>query len=101
MRLVICEADLLDGIASARAEAVSAFGSEELILEKAILDSRHIEIQIAGDAHGNVIHLGERDCSAQRRHQKVIEECPSPFHEWRAPRANGRGRGQRRHRCEL
>jgi len=79
MRLVICEADLLDGIASARAEAVSAFGSEELILEKAILDSRHIEIQIAGDAHGNVIHLGERDCSAQRRHQKVIEECPSPF----------------------
>ncbi|MEJ6590633.1 MAG: acetyl-CoA carboxylase biotin carboxylase subunit [SAR86 cluster bacterium] len=79
MRLVTREADLLDGIASARAEAVSAFGSDELILEKAIVNSRHIEIQIAGDAHGNVIHLGERDCSAQRRHQKVIEESPSPF----------------------
>ncbi len=79
MRLVANAAGLADGIASARAEAASAFGSAELILEKAIVNSRHIEIQIAGDTHGNVIHLGERDCSAQRRHQKVIEECPSPF----------------------
>ncbi|MFT4721734.1 MAG: geranyl-CoA carboxylase alpha subunit [Candidatus Azotimanducaceae bacterium] len=79
MRLVFVDTGLADGIASARAEALSAFGSDELILEKAIINSRHIEIQIAGDAHGNVIHLGERDCSAQRRHQKVIEECPSPF----------------------
>jgi geranyl-CoA carboxylase alpha subunit len=79
MRLVLVDTGLADGIASARAEALSAFGSDELILEKAIINSRHIEIQIAGDAHGNVIHLGERDCSAQRRHQKVIEECPSPF----------------------
>ena len=79
MRLVANAAGLADGIASARAEAASAFGSPELILEKAIVNSRHIEIQIAGDTHGNVIHLGERDCSAQRRHQKVIEECPSPF----------------------
>ena len=79
MRLVQAAAELEQAIDSARAEAASAFGSGELILEKAILHSRHIEVQIAGDQHGNVIHLGERDCSAQRRHQKVIEECPSPF----------------------
>ena len=79
MRLVTDLADLPDALDSARAESTSAFGSDELILEKAIVDGRHIELQIAGDSHGNVIHLGERDCSAQRRHQKVIEECPSPF----------------------
>jgi geranyl-CoA carboxylase alpha subunit len=79
MRLVQKAAELEEAIDSARAEAASAFGSGELILERAILHSRHIEVQIAGDQHGNVIHLGERDCSAQRRHQKVIEECPSPF----------------------
>jgi geranyl-CoA carboxylase alpha subunit len=79
MRLVHNLADLNAALDSARSESLSAFGSDELILEKAIIDGRHIEIQIAGDSHGNVIHLGERDCSAQRRHQKVIEECPSPF----------------------
>jgi geranyl-CoA carboxylase alpha subunit len=78
MRLVEREADLLDAIRTARAEAESAFGSGELILEKAVVDARHVEIQIFADAHGNVIHLGERDCSVQRRHQKVIEEAPSP-----------------------
>ncbi len=78
MRLVERASDLLDAIRTARTEAESAFGSGELILEKAVIDSRHVEIQVFADAHGNVIHLGERDCSVQRRHQKVIEEAPSP-----------------------
>jgi geranyl-CoA carboxylase alpha subunit len=78
MRLVERDADLADAIRTARAEAESAFGSGELILEKAVIDARHVEIQVFADAHGNVIHLGERDCSVQRRHQKVIEEAPSP-----------------------
>jgi geranyl-CoA carboxylase alpha subunit len=78
MRLVEREADLLEAIRTARAEAASAFGSGELILEKAVVDSRHVEIQVFADNQGNVIHLGERDCSVQRRHQKVIEEAPSP-----------------------
>ena len=76
MRLVERESDLLEAIRTARTEAESAFGSGELILEKAVVDARHIEIQVFADAHGNVIHLGERDCSVQRRHQKVIEEAP-------------------------
>ena len=78
MRLVEHNGDLLEAIRAARAEAESAFGSGELILEKAVVDARHVEIQVFADAHGNVIHLGERDCSVQRRHQKVIEEAPSP-----------------------
>jgi geranyl-CoA carboxylase alpha subunit len=78
MRLVERDADLLEAIRTARAEAESAFGSGELILEKAVVDARHVESQIFADAHGNIIHLGERDCSVQRRHQKVIEEAPSP-----------------------
>ncbi|MDI1286418.1 MAG: acetyl-CoA carboxylase biotin carboxylase subunit [Reyranella sp.] len=78
MRLVEQDGDLLEAIRTARAEALSAFGSGELILEKAVVDARHVEIQVFADAHGNVLHLGERDCSVQRRHQKVIEEAPSP-----------------------
>jgi geranyl-CoA carboxylase alpha subunit len=78
MRLVTQEADLAQAIQSARSEATNAFGSGELILEKAIVGGRHVEIQIFGDRQGNVIHLGERDCSVQRRHQKIIEESPSP-----------------------
>jgi geranyl-CoA carboxylase alpha subunit len=78
MRLVEREADLPDAIRTARAEAESAFGSGELILEKAVVDARHVEIQVFADAHGGVLHLGERDCSVQRRHQKVVEEAPSP-----------------------
>jgi geranyl-CoA carboxylase alpha subunit len=78
MRLVEQAADLLEAIRTARTEAESAFGSGELILEKAVVDARHVEIQVFADAYGNVIHLGERDCSVQRRHQKVIEEAPSP-----------------------
>jgi len=78
MRLVHEEAALLAAIQGARSEAENAFGSAELILEKAVVDGRHVEIQVFGDSQGNVIHLAERDCSVQRRHQKVIEEAPSP-----------------------
>src|SRR5690606_9783566 len=78
MRLVREPAELAAAITGARSEAENAFGSGELILEKAVIDGRHVEIQVFADSHGNVIHLGERDCSVQRRHQKVIEEAPSP-----------------------
>jgi geranyl-CoA carboxylase alpha subunit len=78
MRLVKSADALQSAIASARSESESAFGSGELILERAIMDGRHVEIQVFGDSHGHVIHLGERDCSVQRRHQKVVEESPSP-----------------------
>ncbi len=78
MRLCLDEKDALAQIRSARSEAQSAFGSSELILEKAVVGARHVEIQVFGDVAGQVVHLGERDCSIQRRHQKVIEESPSP-----------------------
>lgn len=79
LRLVTSPDELLAQIKTARSEAKNAFGSEELILERAVIQPRHIEIQVFGDDHGNVVHLFERDCSVQRRHQKVIEEAPSPF----------------------
>jgi geranyl-CoA carboxylase alpha subunit len=79
MRLVHQPKDLADQIATARSEAQNAFGNDELILERAVLEPRHIEIQVFADDHGNVVFLGERDCSIQRRHQKVVEEAPSPF----------------------
>lgn len=78
MRQVDREEDLSAALRDAASEAQRAFGSQELYIEKVILEPRHIEIQILGDQHGNLIHLGERECSIQRRHQKVIEECPSP-----------------------
>ncbi|NKQ34420.1 MAG: acetyl/propionyl/methylcrotonyl-CoA carboxylase subunit alpha [Chloroflexi bacterium] len=78
MRLVHKLGDLPEAMVTARREALQAFGSDELILERALLQPRHVEIQVMGDAQGNVIHLGERECSIQRRHQKIIEESPSP-----------------------
>jgi geranyl-CoA carboxylase alpha subunit len=78
MRLVPDAAALPDALRSARSEAQGAFGDGTVILERAIVDPRHIEIQVFGDRYGNAIHLGERDCSVQRRHQKLIEEAPSP-----------------------
>jgi geranyl-CoA carboxylase alpha subunit len=78
MRLVADAAAFPDSLRGARSEAQGAFGDPTVILERAIVDPRHIEIQVFGDRHGNAIHLGERDCSVQRRHQKLIEEAPSP-----------------------
>ncbi|MEU3647651.1 acetyl/propionyl/methylcrotonyl-CoA carboxylase subunit alpha [Lentzea sp. NPDC034063] len=79
MRLVHEESALREAIESARREARGSFGDDTLLIERFITNPRHIEIQVLGDAHGNVIHLGERECSLQRRHQKIIEEAPSPF----------------------
>jgi acetyl-CoA carboxylase, biotin carboxylase subunit len=78
MRLVAAEPEFAAAFDGARREATSAFGDGTVYLEKAIERPRHIEIQVFGDHHGNLVHLGERDCSIQRRHQKVIEEAPSP-----------------------
>ncbi|WP_421553829.1 acetyl/propionyl/methylcrotonyl-CoA carboxylase subunit alpha [Pseudomonas yamanorum] len=78
MRLVQSPDTLLEHLRTARSEAQNAFGSAELILEQALIDPRHVEIQLFGDTHGNLIYLGERDCSIQRRHQKIIEEAPCP-----------------------
>nr|WP_298167513.1 acetyl/propionyl/methylcrotonyl-CoA carboxylase subunit alpha [uncultured Pseudomonas sp.] len=79
MRLVHESGELLAQIRTARSEAQNAFGSGELILERAVIQPRHVEIQVFGDQHGNIVYLGERDCSVQRRHQKIVEEAPCPL----------------------
>ncbi len=78
MRLVTEAAQLPAALASARSEALAGFGCGDLLIERALLNPRHVEVQVFADAHGNCIHQGERDCSVQRRHQKLIEESPSP-----------------------
>lgn len=81
MRLVTTAKELRSAFENAKSEAASAFGDDSLYLEKAIERPRHIEIQVFADTHGHVVHLGERECSIQRRHQKVVEECPSPIND--------------------
>jgi acetyl-CoA carboxylase biotin carboxylase subunit len=78
MRLARNDGDVAKAFATARNEAARAFGNADVYLEKFIENARHIEVQLLGDKHGNIVHLGERDCSIQRRHQKLLEECPSP-----------------------
>jgi 3-methylcrotonyl-CoA carboxylase alpha subunit len=78
MRRVDAAEDFADALASCQREAASSFGDDRVLIEKYILSPRHIEVQVFGDSHGNVVHLFERDCSLQRRHQKVIEEAPAP-----------------------
>jgi propionyl-CoA carboxylase alpha chain len=79
MRIARAKAEVAEGFARARSEAKSSFGDDRVFIEKFIVDPRHVEIQVLGDKHGHVIHLGERECSIQRRNQKVIEEAPSPL----------------------
>ncbi len=82
MKVAETRADLKNAWQVARTEAMSSFGNEEVYIEKYLSRPRHIEVQILADLHGNVVHLGERDCSLQRRHQKVLEEAPSPALNW-------------------
>ncbi len=79
MRVIDEEARLLEQVAAARREAQAAFGNDEVYLEKLVRNARHVEVQIMGDSHGQIVHLFERDCSAQRRHQKIVERAPAPY----------------------
>ena len=79
MRLAWSEKDVREGFEATKREGLASFGDDRVFIEKFIEDPRHIEIQVLGDQHGNIVYLGERECSIQRRHQKVIEEAPSPF----------------------
>ena len=89
MRIAQDDQELLDGLERARSEARSSFGDDRVFIEKYVVEPRHIEIQVLGDRHGNIVYLGERECSIQRRHQKVIEEAPSPFLDEATRRAMG------------
>ena len=89
MRIAHDDAETREGFTRARSEAKSSFGDDRVFIEKFIVDPRHIEIQVLGDRHGNVIYLGERECSIQRRNQKVIEEAPSPLLDEATRRAMG------------
>jgi len=79
MRLVERSGDFLSSLASCKSEAKSSFGNDEVLIERYVINPRHIEVQVFGDSHGNYVHLFERDCSVQRRHQKVLEEAPAPL----------------------
>ncbi len=107
MRVAWSKKEVAEGFAASKSEAKSSFGDDRVFIEKYIEEPRHIEIQVLGDKHGNVIHLGERECSIQRRNQKVLEEAPSPFIDDKTRAAmgaqavalvQGRGLRFRRHR---
>ncbi|MBC8130371.1 MAG: ATP-grasp domain-containing protein, partial [Rhizobiaceae bacterium] len=89
MRIAWSEGECRDGFDRARSEAKSSFGDDRVFIEKFIVEPRHIEIQLLADAHGNAVYLGERECSIQRRNQKVVEEAPSPFLDDATRRAMG------------
>jgi propionyl-CoA carboxylase alpha chain len=89
MRIAYSQKEVAEGFASSQSEAKSSFGDDRVFIEKYIEEPRHIEIQVLGDKHGNVVHLGERECSIQRRNQKVIEEAPSPFLDAKTREAMG------------
>ncbi|AUN93980.1 acetyl-CoA carboxylase biotin carboxylase subunit [Pseudazoarcus pumilus] len=89
LRVAFNDEEAHEGFASCRSEAANAFGDDRVFIEKFVVEPRHIEIQVLGDAHGNVVYLNERECSIQRRHQKVIEEAPSPFLDAETRRAMG------------
>jgi propionyl-CoA carboxylase alpha chain len=89
MRIAYAAAEIEEGLRLARSEAKSSFGDDRVFLEKFIENPRHVEVQVLGDKHGNVIHLGERECSIQRRNQKVVEEAPSPLIDAKTRKAMG------------
>ena len=89
MRIAWSKAEVRDGFERARSEAKSSFGDDRVFIEKFVVEPRHIEIQVLADAHGNAVYLGERECSIQRRNQKVVEEAPSPFLDEKTRRAMG------------
>jgi propionyl-CoA carboxylase alpha chain len=89
MRIAYSQKEVVEGFSSSQSEAKSSFGDDRVFIEKYIEEPRHIEIQVLGDKHGNIIHLGERECSIQRRNQKVIEEAPSPFIDAKTREAMG------------
>ena len=101
MRIVESAAQLEGALASAKREAASSFGDDRVLIEKYLTRPRHIEMQVFADTHGNAIHLFERDCSVQRRHQKVLEEAPAPGHDRGQAPPDGLGRGGRRARGRL
>ncbi|MGH7109516.1 MAG: acetyl-CoA carboxylase biotin carboxylase subunit [Stellaceae bacterium] len=90
MRIARSDAEARDGFRAAQSEAKASFADDRIFIEKYIEEPRHIEIQVLGDAHGNIVYLGERECSIQRRHQKVVEEAPSPFLDGNTRAAMGR-----------